>query len=65
MGITITLHELEVIKYPNIHTQFLEELEDRLCDVLKENGFENFSIEDSYTGNSMRRMPKPKPEVGR
>jgi len=36
----------------------LEELEDDLRDLLIKKGFKDFSIEDSYTGNSVREMPK-------
>lgn len=54
MPIVITLHDKEARRYG----EQLEELEDALVTALCEKGFDDYTIEDSYTGNSIRKMPE-------
>ncbi len=54
--IVITINGVE--KYPSLYAQVMKQLEDKLSDVILEKGFDDFTIENSYTGNSIRKMPK-------
>jgi len=57
MAIVITLKG-DAEKYAALHSRNIEELEDALASVVLEKGFDDFSIESSYTDNSIRRMPE-------
>ncbi|GAH25134.1 unnamed protein product [marine sediment metagenome] len=58
MPIEIMLNEFAKQEGPYQDRLSLEELEDDLRDLLLENGFKNFTIEDEYTGNTVTVTPK-------
>lgn len=58
MAITITLNRFEGCKTP-LCTETLEELEDKLRQLLINECFDDFTIEDSYTGNELSSYIDP------
>ena len=57
MPITIFLNDKDLDKYPSLHSPMLEEFEDDLAKLLNKT-FEEFTIVNSYTGNTIRDVPK-------
>jgi len=57
MSIIITLKG-DAENYAALNRQNIEELEDALAIVVSRKGFDDFDIESSYTGNSIRRVPE-------
>lgn len=53
MSIEIYLHKYWKHGVKSTHIEELEELEDAIRDLLISRGFNKFSIEDSYTGNTL------------
>ena len=54
MPITITLNDKDLDKYPSLHSRMIDELEDELANVVFKAGFIDFTLDSSYTGNSIR-----------
>ena len=44
--------------YPSIYGAVMEKLEDNIADAVMEQGFDNFTVENTYTGNSITKIPK-------
>ncbi len=57
MPITIFLNDKDLDKYPSLHSSMIEELEDDLAKLLNKT-FVDFIIVNSYTGNTIRDVPK-------
>ena len=57
MAIVITLNDKELDKYPSLHSPMIRELEDDIAKLLNKR-FNDFTIENSYTGNIIRDIPK-------
>lgn len=43
--------------YPSIYGAVMEQLEDNIADAVMEQGFDNFTVENTYTGNSITKIP--------
>ena len=56
MTIVITLNDKDLDLYPSLHSPMIEELEDDIAKLLNKT-FTDFTIESSYTGNTIRDKP--------